>query len=274
MIRSALLLLCAALLAAVTFGCVPPPAPLGPGLVASPPFGGGRGHLLSTCAATDFASAVQVLSPGYDPTKFTVPAAGTTTQLGSDTQTWKDLVAAFSAAPPWFQDKLCDIKIYIDSTDCSPDTPPCFAAHSWAYRDPNDTSKYYIALSQRLWDAGPAPIYSAYETALLTQVMRALGMPWSSATIRAPEFAHAKNGDIDVDVPGLGILGALAHEYGHILWYYLLKSPLDDAYDANTFCRTDQSVQNDGFFDKNWKVPVHRPPQWLNFTDTAYNDQH
>src|SRR5215469_13693548 len=143
-------LLCAALLAAVTFSCqqIPPGQPqvrsYGPIPFTS-----------RTCNANDlgnndpndpgsFAANVVIIAPNFDPSKFGAPPLSTSpTALSARIQ--GDLKAAFIAAPPAFRTALCGLTVYIDPTN----------PFSSGYRDPSTPSNRYIGLSQQsLWGAG------------------------------------------------------------------------------------------------------------------------
>src|SRR5208282_3547967 len=96
MIRAALLL-CAGIIIATCFACVPAP-PQMVGSAAPPAPGTGTGN--QNCTAADFAAGVQVLQAAYNPTAPTPPPSSiATVGVGQNTPIWNDLVAAFGAAP-------------------------------------------------------------------------------------------------------------------------------------------------------------------------------
>jgi hypothetical protein len=157
---------------------------------------------------------------------------------------------------------LCGLTaVYIDPSN----------TFSWGFRDRSTPQNRYIGLSQQyLWgSAGTTspPIYSQFETNLLAQVMAGLQMPWpQSPPLPAPQFPNpptfstAYNDQTPVDVPAMTVLAALAHEFGHVLWYDLIKASNGDQYDPTQFC------QNTGtqFFKNSW-YRVSRPSPWVGF---------
>jgi hypothetical protein len=295
MLRSALFL-SAGLLVALCFACIevpaPPTPPTVPILAAEPAPHSRIG--LQGCNPGDgksFANAVQVLAPGsgYDPQTLVPPPANMLGTLSNTTQIWSDLVAGFNAAPANFRIKLCNLTaVYIDTTTCPGNPLSCFGANSWGFRNPNNTDERYLALSQSIWGSiGQlgALRYSVYETNLLAQVMLQEGMPWPSpppippppgtmVLPPPPAFSPAMNGNSSVDTAALTVLAALAHEYGHILWYDVLKAPHDNNYKPSVLCRPDPNKKGDGFFDDSWGgMDVNQPKMWLGFGETM-GDQH
>ena len=53
------------------------------------------------------------------------------------------------------------------------------------------------------------------------------------------------------------VLAALAHEFGHVLWYDTFRPTRGGPFDFLTFCRG-------SFFDNSWQR-VNPPPTWRNF---------
>jgi hypothetical protein len=201
--------------------------------------------------------------------------------LSNKTQTWQDLADGFNAAPPNFRQKLCNLTaVYIDTTTCPGNPQSCFGANSWGFRNPNNTDERYLALSQGIWGSighSDAGRYSVYETNLLAQVMAQENMRWplSSATPPRPAFSGAFSGSTSIDdVPALTVLAALAHEYGHILWYDVLKTPHNNNYKPSVLCRPNPNNKGGGFFDNSWDgMDVNRPRMWLRFGEMM-GDQH
>ena len=268
MIRSALFL-CAGIIIAACFACTPAPRPFSGGS------GTGTGTGNKICTAQDFANAALMLPAGYDPGGLQ-PPTGNYSSVTPNSPIWNDLAAAFTAAPPKLQPRLCLTTIYINQTACN-GSAPCFGANSWGFRNPNNTAQRYIALSQTLWPGGgqsAAPPYSQYETASIAQVLAQLkptSAPWPTPTAgpsntipTPPTFSTAMyvpptGPSIPVDKTGNGttsgmtVLAALAHEYGHILWYDLIKGAgTNYNYFAAGFCRQNPNAPGDGFFDKSW----------------------
>src|SRR6184192_542109 len=132
MIRSALLL-CAALLAALTFACqqIPPGQPLvgrfGPIPFTSRPCSASDlGNPSDSTDLGSFASNVIMLASNFVPaTLGSPPVNSPPDQVPSQVQ--MDLKAAFRAAPDDFRTALCGLTaVYIDPTNI----------YSWGYRDP------------------------------------------------------------------------------------------------------------------------------------------
>jgi hypothetical protein len=83
----------------------------------------------------------------------------------------------------------------------------------------------------------------------------------------------AINGNTSVDTSAMTVLAVLAHEYGHILWYDLVKdNSVGDNYVPAEFCRSHPGVRRDGFFDNSWNR-VSVPDVFLTFAKTS-PDQH
>jgi hypothetical protein len=234
----------------------------------SPAASGGASPLnAATCSdGTTFISHVSLLAANYDPSNFgTPPVGGTSDQLTPQEKT--DLNAAFNAAPPRFQKALCNLDgIYVDPSN----------VYSWGFRDIYTGGTYrYIGLSQQsLWGSNgqsPAPKYSGSETSLIQQVLATIGAPWPNPTSKIPNpprFSQAKNVSNPtamVDTSAMTVLAALAHEYGHILWFDLVKgSRWYLFYDPAAFCRKDRNTPGDGFFDNSWQM-VHQPNIYITF---------
>ncbi|MBV8118313.1 MAG: hypothetical protein JO081_00035, partial [Alphaproteobacteria bacterium] len=272
MLRGALIGLMVGFVCLLCGGCAPPPsAPPSPAIPSAAPSLAisGTGTGTAGCTAQAFANAVQVLGTNYIPSTLNPPNVPTTF-LSSSTQTWQDLVAAFNAAPPSFRQKLCLTTVYINPTSCAGTSYLCFGANSWGFRNPRDNTQRYIGLSQSLWSGGQAPALSVFEKNILAEVMQQQGMPWPPASGQVPPppaFSHAVNGSTSVDTPAMAVLAALSHEYGHILWYDVLKVNPSN-YSPNSFCRQ----TGIGFFDNAWITPINTPLPWLYFGETTTVD--
>src|SRR6185503_14535365 len=64
--------------------------------------------------------------------------------------------------------------------------------------------------------------------------------------------------------PGMTVLAALAHEFGHVFWYDTFRPVPGGAYDFSTFC-------GGTFYVNSWQA-VNPPPIWREFGQTQ--DQH
>jgi hypothetical protein len=176
--------------------------------------------LVPSCAdqgITDGASFVQkrvfFLSPSFDPTAGGSPTSG---QITAVTPPYShDVAAAWIAAPPFFQDRLCDLDgVFIVQNTCSSGscTPADAITNSWGFRGNSLPAKRYIATSQQLWyNVGQVPGLAQYETDRLEALLETLS-PTPKKYNLATYKVQPNNGTMTV-------LAALAHEYGHVLWY-------------------------------------------------------
>jgi hypothetical protein len=193
------------------------------------------------------------------------------TSLTPGTAMYKDLQQAFTIAPAFFKQLLCGLDgVFINTVDCSFDytndicpglTDKQITDASWGFREgpslfpPNQQpSQYnkYIAMSAGPWQqAGiPAPNFSAYEQRILDQLL-----PWSSsASVQKPTYGPANTG---ADISAMTVLAALAHEFGHVLWYDTFRPVPGGPYDWSTFC-------HGTFFANSWRQ-VDAPPPWRSF---------
>ena len=238
-----MLIVCAGVLAAACFACVPPPPP-------PPPVGAAA----STCDATQFLAKAFFLAPGFDPTatggNYQPPLANG--PVTADTNIGKDLAAAFCLADPLVQQQLLRLTaVFINQATCT----PAGACGSWGFRERPDQQPgtgRYIALSATLWpDSGsPAMSYSAYENARLSGL---LAWPSAGGPTYTPPTGSQSDGS------GMTVLSALAHEYGHVLWYDVLK--VNGNYNFNNLCGSD-------FFTRFW-FTKHPPKPWRDFQNRS-----
>jgi len=222
-----------------------------------------------------------------DSTKTYVPPASTTvltlTLPPNITPTTPGLVAdmtqAFANAPPFFLQQVCGLDgVFIYIKDCtsfsndvcsgqlSPDKYWVYRLGPWQYargaQPPLGHYGRYIAISAGPWytqgTSGSgvpgvnAPKYSDYELMLLQQLM-----PWADAV--PPTFV-ANSANPGQDNSAMAVLAALAHEFGHVLWYDTFRPTPGGSYDFNSFCRGT-------FFRNSWRS-VDPPPTWRAFGDT------
>jgi hypothetical protein len=165
-----------------------------------------------------------------------------------------DLTAAFEAAPPFFKAQLCNLHgVYINPTGCSSyDPSTCrtlsdsdIADNSWGFR--NTAKEGFIAISLGLWKNNPcegarkvcaAPLQT-YETrrllALLDRTaekdLRALSTEGHRPRFNLPSY------EVSQGVPALSVLAALAHEFGHVLWWQtFVPQTRTEFIDTTTFC--------------------------------------
>jgi hypothetical protein len=199
-------------------------------------------------SGTAFVTAkVRMLTPPFDsslrysatPPSYTQPQ-GTPLAATTPGSPYVDaLAAAWTAAPPKFQDRLCNLTmIYID--------PTANAASSWGYREnagqfvPGYSGSYnrYIGLSAALWTTPTTEMsLDAYETSI---VYNLLG--WDKMKYRAAIPSYV----------GQAILAALAHEYGHVLFYEEYSPDPTRNFSYSNFCS--------GNFNTSWQNPDTPPP--------------
>jgi hypothetical protein len=227
---------------------------------------------------------VYVLAPNFTPylpysstpPTYASPTSSTTLTAGSAMAT--DLGQAFAIAPPFFQQQLCLLDgVFINTNDCTSfdnSTDVCsgpspgtalsagqITTYSWGYREgpwqfalgsPPGHYGRYIAISAGPWSSAGqhAPPYSGYEGAVLN-----LLLPWPSGAM-APKYGTANSG---ADIPAMAVLAALAHEFGHVLWYDKFRPTAGGSYDFDTFCH--------GTFYANSWGHVGAPPLWRQFGD-------
>ena len=186
-----------------------------------------------------------------------------------------DLAAAFEAAPPFFKAQLCNLHgIYVNPTGCTGYDPnTCnlsdagIAENSWGFRLRSPSGEGYIAISLGLWKNNPcqdtekvcAPPFQTYETRRLLALLnvtagkdlRPLSAEGHRPRLNVPYY------EIFPSVPALSVLAALAHEYGHILWWNTFVEPPGASQVSNTasFC-------NGNFYPSgSWQgTPVDIPP--------------
>ncbi len=266
MIRAALLL-CAGIIIAACFACTPalspPPPPLAmvSAAAAVPPPGTGTGK--QDCTAEEFAGAVRVLNAPYSPgssTTYLLPPPSSNTAVDSKSPMWADLIAAFKAAPDGFKKRLCMTSVSIVPSSCISVDGTCGATESWALRNPNHPGERYIGLSTALWPSGGHAIpFHQYET-------RRLRVALDGSTLAS----YADTGDA-TDNPQETVLAALAHEYGHILWYDTFKP--NGTYPSGQFNPDNPSFCSGNFY-VSWGRPLTGPGQWRKFGDIDLSAGH
>jgi hypothetical protein len=236
MIRSTIIL-CASVIA-TCFACAPSPRVVTP----SP-----RVVTTSVCDPTnpssfgDFVQLLVAMTPPYDPSNLIAPPTNSITPLPKTDQRRSDLVNAFAAAPMTFRTALCRVDgIYIDAN----------ASTSWGFRTPT-TLQRYIGLSASLWSPGPgATIFSDYETQRLQRA--------SNSTLVSYKIDPSSGTDTSQET----VLAALAHEYGHILWYDTFKSNGNYPGGATQFGPNDPTSCK---FYHSWNAPLTGPGRFRQF---------
>ena len=255
------------LVALVGFACVPPSSPSG----APPP---------PQVCTNGVLNPVPFLKLPFDPTySYYKPPEADTVPVNPDIQS--DLAAAFQAAPPFFKVRLCSLHgIYIDPTGCDPnsgyDPNTCILAdtgiidNSWGLR--SLSREGYIAISLGLWKNNAcqgaakvcAPPFQTYETRRLLALLNRVSekdLPLLSAEGHRPRLTLPSY-EVSPGAPALSVLSALAHEYGHILWWNTFVEPgALQVSNSASFC-------NGNFYPSgSWQgTPVDIPPdRWVHF---------
>jgi hypothetical protein len=205
---------------------------------------------------------VDVLPTGYDPQALfpayvRPPTAGSAPPPAGSTlaSMVSDIRTAFSNAPGFFQYQLCGLDGIYLSTDWT---------QSFGFREnpkqlpPNTThfGRYVVLSASAIWGSTgtpAAPNFSAWETTLLHNLLN-----WPGSDTYPPKFAAGVPATTDVGTTT--VLAALAHEFGHVLWYDTFRPTSGGAYDFNTFC-------GGSFYSGSW-AHVDPPPTWRTFGDT------
>ena len=236
---------------------------------------------VATCdrnsGGADFVSAkVSKLSANFNPQLLQTPSP--TDMLGKVTPAdpyWNDLVAAFNAATPTLKDKLCSLDaIFIVQNTCPATgcTVSDILGNSWGLRQPASPPKRYIATSATLWQGGAALPFVDYENLRLQAVMQALdptnGANWFKLPDLRPKFKSASP-----NTSAMTVLAALAHEYGHVLWYdeFVVNSDGSPDPGGPVYIRSSSALFcGGGFYTKNsWGTGnsgVNVPsPRWIAF---------
>ncbi len=273
------------------FACVQPPPP-GP-----PPPPGAKIAAGPLCTSVGGITTlkISVLTPGFNPMDY-YPADPNSTPAGYNGPPIDDTVSvansamaddfskAFAIAPPFFQTQLCNLDgVFIDPTGCSGfgNSNVCtdlqgnrlgnsqIISASWGFREtpplfPQQSSfplghpSRYIAISAGPWYQQNihAPVYHTYAQRLLNSLL-----PWTISP--QPTYGNANPG---ADISAMSVLAALAHEFGHVLWYDTFRPAGSFGswpwnFDLQTFC-------HGKFFNASWRRNnVDPPPPWRQFGD-------
>ncbi len=237
MLRSALLL-GAGIAAALVFACVPPPAaapPPPPVAPASMAAAGLPAAPLLTCDATTFTNKVAYYNdPMFHPMKN--GPLPTTIGFPAGPNYLAGLRDAFNAAPPGFQQALCNLNgVYVNGTNCAGGAG-CFSS-SWGWsRKSGPNRQTLVGLSTALWGYN----YEGYENALTDSIL-----PQSGVTYSNTQSCTAAGVCFAVNNPATALLAALAHEVGHLRWF--------DTVNPANYCTPN-------FFAYGWNKPYHQAP--------------
>jgi hypothetical protein len=185
-------------------------------------------------AGCDIATKIAELAPGFSPVNFGNCAPGLDCSFHgpmefiakaaspSHARDVAAITAAYSAAPAFFQDALCQLDhIYIDTDTQDPAKPSVWGMRERLHIDAaTNKPAAHIAISKRLLtylESQRAP-YAAYED----QLTRALLASAPNVTPPASPIAlsYAAAPDRAARNPAaIAVLAILAHEMGHIVWW-------------------------------------------------------
>jgi hypothetical protein len=235
MIRRALLV-AAGLLAAACFACVPKPVPA-PSPMAGP---GPQG-----CAVNAIRMLNTAKYDNKDDSNF-APEASELTPAPSYIVNY--IWAAYKLSPKFFQDELCKLDgIYIAP-----------GGDSWGVRNwQTSPLKRYVVLSADLWPNRGSP--SDLPTYEGTVLYRLTGL---GSDAERPNYPSHPNDD--AYGPAITILGVLAHEYGHVLFYDTFVDPPGTTPKFSTpenFCPD--------FFTDSWEDLPTSAIMWRYYADVA-----
>ena len=247
--RSALLI-GAGIIAALISACIPQPSDTGPGPKAEL----GRVMALDACSSSaDFATnKVKIID--FDPT--TNPGDPVSSVSAGGSGYAVDLNAAFALAPQSFKEQLCGLDgVFINTHGCSAQncTSADPVANSWGLRESTtrnpSTGGTYIALSAALWGAGnPASSHHALENYIFESLLdwHGSGRPAYQSIGSSPSYSR-----------GMAILAALAHEFGHVLWFVTNNFDRAPTYDPSGFCSSN--------FFVGWNTIAAQNPSFIEF---------
>ena len=178
--------------------------------------------------------AIHVLPSSFDPTGAATDPPTSTAAPTANVQA--DITAALALAPQFFKTQLCNLDgIYVTQ-----------GPESWGYRNIAN-GKRYVALSASLWDAsGPTKKYSKHQDEVAARLLKS----W-------PGLGHNPGPNNAADTPAMAVLAALAHEFGHVLFYDTFVSPRGSAptYTNPNFC-------GGTFFTDSWQILPATPIPW------------
>jgi hypothetical protein len=189
-----------------------------------------------------------------------------------------DLTAAFNAAPQSFKDQLCGLTgIFINRYGCTGYEPnTCglsdyeVADNSWGLRRPS--GQRYIAISLGLWKNNPCqgpqkicpPPFQTYETRLVQVLLNhTAGYDRTSPPAASQLPPNLTSAVASPNTSTMSLLAAMAHEFGHVLWWDTFVEPPGSPHATNTgtFC-------SGGFYPSGyWQgTVVDVPPgRWIEF---------
>src|SRR5262245_42751810 len=244
--KPSVLFMTAGILVLTLSACPPLPTPP-PGASFAPPV------TAQVCDANGNLNDIPFLAPFMPKEPFDQSPQAASAQIDRDIQA--DLTDAFNTAPPFFRKQLCSLKgIFINPAGCSNYDPrTCslsddqIADNSWGFRQ-QPSGNRYIAISLGLWKNQPgdpcmssrevcAPQFQTYRTKLVRALLERTPQPQPVARDPdPPSFTTYPN------TSAMSVLAALAHEFGHILWWDIFvprPGGLLDVGNTETFCGGD-----------------------------------
>jgi hypothetical protein len=231
-------------------------------------------------AACDIAAKVAELAPGFAPVDYGNCEPGPTcgfhgprdfigkTSAATQASDAALIVAAYDAAPPFFQEALCRLDhIYIDTDTKNPAKPSVWGMRERLNPDPNNQPRIHIGIAKALLAdlARQRTPYATYED----QLARALLAPSPMTPARSRDalsYAAAPDPAKPPQAAAIAVLAILEHEMGHIVWWERDVG----ASDFPTISWTTKGVQH-GFHNFGVEDPQNPPQRHPVKADVQYD---
>jgi len=231
-------------------------------------------------AACDIAAKVVELSPGFAPVEFGNCEPGQTcgfrgprdyiakTPRATQASDAALIVAAYDAAPPFFQAALCRLDhIYIDTDTKNPAKPSVWGMRERINASANNPPPTHIGISKALLTdlARQRTPYALYEN----QLARALLGPspiTPAKSLSVLSYAASPDRAKPAQPAAVAVLAILAHEMGHIVWWERDVG----ASEFPTISWTGKGVQH-GFHDFGVENPQNPPQRHPVKADVQYD---
>jgi hypothetical protein len=223
-------------------------------------------------AACDIAAKVSELTPGFAPVDYGNCRPGPTcsfraprdyiSKISPATQTSDAalIVAAYDAAPPFFQAALCRLDhIYVDTDTKNPAKPSVWGMRERINPDPSNQPRIHIGIAKALLTdlARQHTPYAVYENQLASALLAPTPIK-PDRSIAVLSYTAAPDPAKPPQPAAIAVLAILAHEMGHIVWWERDVG----AGDFPTISWTSKSVQH-GFHNfgvEDPQNPPQRPP--------------
>jgi hypothetical protein len=231
-------------------------------------------------AACDIAAKVAELNPGFAPVEYGNCQPGSTCGFSGpreyiakippalQARDAAPIVAAYEAAPPFFQAALCRLDhIYIDTDTKNPKKPSVWGMRERLNLDSNNQPRTHIGIAKGLLAdlARQARPYSAYENQLASALLAPSPMlPMKAGSVLS--FSAAADQRKPPQTAAMAVLAILAHEMGHIVWWEKNVG----AGDFPTLSWTGKGVQH-GFHDFGVEDPQNPPQRRPVKSDVQYD---